>query len=269
MSDISIVTAFFDIGRGDWTPQKGLPHYLHRTTDTYFERFGHLAQLDNEMVIFTSEDLADKVYELRKDKITKTKIISIDFQNTFQKERELISKIQKDSTFQSMINPVQIRNPEYWSADYVLVNYLKSHLVNFSIQNNFVDTDLVSWLDFGYCRNKETLNNVKEWKYPFDTSKIHFFNFREYQNLPIQTIIANNIVHMFGAKIVAGKEMWPKLEELIRGAFKNLTDANMIDDDQTLMLLAYLYDKDLFELHRIDENDPFVIFRNFNENISI
>ena len=71
---------------------------------------------------------------------------------------------------------------------------------------------------------------------------------------------------MFGAKIVAGKEMWAKLEELIRGAFKNLTDANMIDDDQTLMLLAYLYQKDIFELHRIDENDPFVIFRNFNES---
>jgi len=133
MSDISIVTAFFDIGRGNWTPEKGLPHYLHRTTDTYFERFGHMAQLDNEMVIFTSEDLADKVYQIRKDKMTKTKIISIDFPNTFQKERDLISKIQKNPNFQAMISPMQIRNPEYWSADYVLVNYLKSHLVNFSI----------------------------------------------------------------------------------------------------------------------------------------
>jgi protein YibB len=266
MNNISIVTAFFDIGRGDWTPDKGLPHYLHRTTDTYFERFGHLAQLDNEMVVFTSEDLADKVYELRKDKITKTKVVTIDFPNTFQIEREMISEIQKNPNFQIMINPMQVRNPEYWSADYVLVNYLKSHLVNFAITNNFVDNDLVAWLDFGYCRNKETLNNVKEWKYPFDTNKIHFFNFREYKDLPIQDIIANNIVHMFGAKIVAGKEMWPKLEELIYGAFKNLTDANMIDDDQTLMLLAYLYDKELFELHRIDENDPFIIFRNFNEN---
>jgi len=26
MNEISIVTAFFDIGRGDWTPDKGLPH---------------------------------------------------------------------------------------------------------------------------------------------------------------------------------------------------------------------------------------------------
>ena len=46
MNNISIVTAFFDIGRGNWTPEKGLPDYLYRTTDTYFERFGYLAQLD-------------------------------------------------------------------------------------------------------------------------------------------------------------------------------------------------------------------------------
>jgi len=25
MNEITIVTAFFDIGRGDWTPDKGLP----------------------------------------------------------------------------------------------------------------------------------------------------------------------------------------------------------------------------------------------------
>ena len=59
MNDISIVTAFFDIGRGDWTPDKGLPHYLQRTTKTYLERFGYLAKLKNKMVIYTSEDLVD------------------------------------------------------------------------------------------------------------------------------------------------------------------------------------------------------------------
>ena len=43
-NDVSIVTFFFDTGRGDWTPDKGFPHYLHRTVDTYFERFGYMAQ---------------------------------------------------------------------------------------------------------------------------------------------------------------------------------------------------------------------------------
>ena len=59
---ISIVTAFFDIGRGDWTPDKGLPHYLHRTTDTYIERFGHLATLENEITVNWNQMVAEFLY---------------------------------------------------------------------------------------------------------------------------------------------------------------------------------------------------------------
>ena len=37
MKPISIVTAFFDIGRGEIG--EGYPDYLRRTNDTYFEHF--------------------------------------------------------------------------------------------------------------------------------------------------------------------------------------------------------------------------------------
>ena len=64
---ITIVTAFFDIGRGQWNSrQGGNQPFLKRTTDTYFRRFAHLASLDNEMVVFTSPDLVDRVRRLRK-----------------------------------------------------------------------------------------------------------------------------------------------------------------------------------------------------------
>ena len=265
MSNITIVTAFFDIGRGDWGTDKGLPGYLQRTTDTYMERFGYLAELDNQMIIYTSEDQVERVSNLRKGKEDKTKIIIQHFPDMFPVFREKIDRIQKDENYLKQINPNQIRNPEYWSVDYVLVNLLKSHFVNNAIDNGYVDNDLVAWLDFGYCRDKETLNGITSWSYPFNPNKIHFFDFRDYQGQPIQYIIANNLVHMFGAKIVASKAKWESLQELIFGAFNNLTMANLVDDDQTLMLLAYLYNPEIFELHRIDESDPFVMFRNFNE----
>ena len=268
MNNITIVTAFFDIGRGDWSPDKGLPGYLQRTTDTYMERFGYLATLDNQMVIYTTEDQVSRIAELRKGKEDKTKIISTPFSDMFPVFREKIERIQKDENYIKQINPNQIKNPEYWSVDYVLVNLLKSHFVNDAINNGYVDNDLVAWLDFGYCRSIETLNGVTSWSYPFNPNKIHFFDYRDYQGQPINYIIANNIVHMLGAKIVASKSKWESLQELIFGAFNNLTMANLVDDDQTLMLLAYLYNPEIFELHRIDESDPFVMFRNFNEIIS-
>ena len=268
MPNITIVTAFFDIGRGDWSSDKGLPGYLQRTTDTYMERFGYLAELDNQMIIYTSEDQAKTVAKLRKGKEDKTKIIIQHFPDMFPVFREKIERIQKDENYLKQINPNQIRNPEYWSVDYVLVNLLKSHFVNDAINNGYVDNDMVAWLDFGYCRDKETLNGITSWSYPFNPDKIHFFDFRQYLGQPINYIIANNLVHMFGAKIVASKAKWESLQELIFGAFNNLTMANLVDDDQTLMLLAYLYNPEIFELHRIDESDPFVMFRNFNETTS-
>ena len=71
MSDITIVTAFYDIGRGEWTPDKGLPQYLQRTTDTYIERFSHMTQMENEMVVFSTPDIIEKLQPLRGDRPTK------------------------------------------------------------------------------------------------------------------------------------------------------------------------------------------------------
>jgi protein YibB len=264
MNDITIVTAFFDIGRGDWTPEKGLPHYLHRTTDTYFERFGHMAKLENPMVVFTSKDLVDRVKFLRQDR--PTDILTIDFPNSFNVLREQITKIQKDSEYLSKINPMQVRNPEYWNADYVIVNALKSSFVNRAIQSEIIGTDQIAWLDFGYCREESTLNGVKKWQYSFTKDKIHFFNTRDFvEGTYIQDVIANNVVHMHGSMIVADKTLWPVLEGLIYHSINELMKNNLIDDDQTLMLMSYLQKPELFELHPILENSPFIIFKEYQD----
>ncbi|ECV9876617.1 hypothetical protein AVM38_004513, partial [Salmonella enterica subsp. enterica serovar Cerro] len=54
MTTITIVTAYFDIGRSHWTSQNGFAPRIERTTDEYMDWFSNLAQLENDMVIFTS-----------------------------------------------------------------------------------------------------------------------------------------------------------------------------------------------------------------------
>ena len=56
-SSTTIITAYFDIGRGDWTANKGFREKLARSVDVYFSYFERLAALENEMIIFTSPDL--------------------------------------------------------------------------------------------------------------------------------------------------------------------------------------------------------------------
>ena len=123
---ITIVTAFFDIGRGDWTPAKGLPHYLERKTETYFERFSNLATLENPMVIYTSPDLVPKVQQIRGNK--PTKIIPFNLYQNCKELRLRINEIQTSDEYKSKINPAEKSNPEYWSADYVLVKIGRAHV---------------------------------------------------------------------------------------------------------------------------------------------
>jgi protein YibB len=265
MNDITIVTAFFDIGRSNWTPDKGLPHYLHRTTQTYLDRFAHMAKLDNHMIIFTSKEFVKEIQFIRQNK--PTDILTVDFQNSFTKLRDEIKKVQSDPEFQSKINPMQVKNPEYWSADYVLVNMLKASFVNQAIKTNLVKTDLIAWLDFGYCREESTLNGVKHWQYPFDKDKIHFFNLKDWkEGTYIENVIFNNDVHITGPCIVAGKDAWPVLEALVHHNLEELFKNNLIDDDQTLLLMSYLQKPELFELHKVNANDWFIVFKEYNVN---
>ena len=267
MSNISIVTAFYDIGRGDWTPDKGLPHYLHRTTDTYIERFSHMAQLNNEIIVFSTPDIFEKLRPLNtKNNI---KFVSFDIFQQYSELKKVIEDVQKDESYQSIINPSQRLNPEYWNADYVLVNFLKSTFVNLAIEHKLISNELVAWLDFGYCRTPDKIPASKSWSYDFNPNKMHLFNYMDYGDLDLIQVISNNIVYILGAKLVGGKTVWPKFSELMNTSINQLLVNKLIDDDQTLMLMSTLLDPNLFELHKIPDHqkglDAFVVLQDFNK----
>jgi len=265
MGDITIVTAFYDIGRGDWTPDKGLPHYLQRTTDTYIERFTYLTKLANELIVVTTPDIGEKLKAIS----DKVKIIEYDPFTNFSTTATKIIGIQESVTFKQLIHPSQVKNPEYWSYKYVLVNLLKSHFVNLAVEQELVSNNLVAWLDFGYCRSKHTLPKSLEWKYDFDPTKIHLFAYKDLDpKTTLHQIISTNDVHILGAKIVAHKKLWPVMENKMFSAFDLLYMNGLMDDDQTMMLICATENPELFQQHRIPDHqlglDPFVIFKNFN-----
>lgn len=263
--DITIVTAFFDIGRGDWGEDDGFSFHLRRSTETYLERFSHMAKLHNDMVVYTTHDIADIVFKLREGSSGKTSIVQVPFKDSFMHTRNLISQIQNDQGFRDKVDQRQLKMPEYWSADYVLVNYLKSFFVTHAIKSIDIRTNLVAWLDFGYVREPELMNGCTHWKYPFDEEKIHMFNFTDV-NLPhnIFDLVTQNVAPVFGAKIVASKRMWSLMKVLIDAAFMDLVNNSLIDDDQTLMYMAYTYQKEAFEMHRINPRNPFTVFKEYN-----
>lgn len=260
MNEISIVTAFFDIGRDKWSENSILPKYLHRSTETYFERFSYLAQLENEMFVFTSPEFIDRVIKIRAGK--KTTIVAFDFPGEFSKLRYMISRVQQHPEYKKLINSSQLINPEYWSPDYVLVNLLKSHFVCRAVQTS--TNDMLAWVDFGYCRTSTTLPNIRSWKPNFDSNYIHMFSLKDYDGKDLIDIIANNNVYITGPCIVASKNLWPKLEHDIMTAVYHLLEQNLIDDDQTFLLIASLTNPNLYKLHPVSNNDWFTVFKDFS-----
>jgi protein YibB len=269
MSDISIVTAFYDIGRGSWTPDKGHPHYLHRTNETYLKRFSHLTKLENEIIVFTSEEFSDTIKDICKDRLDRTKIVVFDVFTVFAEMRNDIAKIQSSEEFKQKIHPTQIKNPEYWNPDYVLVTNLKAFFVNLAVENKLNTNEMVAWIDFGYCRSEKNIPASKRWDYDFNKEKIHLFNYKDYDGKPLGNVIAENDVYILGAKVVAHQSLWGTMFSLMHHSYGELQKNNFVDDDQGLWLISYIIKPEIFELHKIPDHqlghDPFVLFNEFNK----
>lgn len=264
---ITIVTAFFDIGRGDWSQEKGHPSYLQRSTDKYFKYFANLAQLSNPMVIFTDKKNIQKIKDIRGKK--PTTIIEIDIKEKFATYKNRIEDIQKSEKFRNKIPEGQLKNPEYWSADYVLVTNLKAYFVKKAIQHQDVTTPLVAWVDFGYCRNIEIFNGITEWDYPFSLDKVHLFTIKKEFKITQETVlfaIAHNKVFSIGGVIVASKEKWIDFSNLVLSCQKKLMADEIVDDDQGVYLMALLAQPDLFKLNYLGKNKWFDVFKKYDQN---
>lgn len=274
MSKISIVTAFYDIGRGDWSMdvQKNggpLPHYLQRSTDKYIEHFSRLCELENEIIVYTSPDLAPRLQAVS----PKVKVVEYDYFNIHEELRGRIQAIQSDPTFLKRINPYQVRNPEYWSKDYVGVTSLKAFFVHDAFERGLITNEWAAWTDFGYCRDDEHIPASKKWDYDFTPGLMHYFNYRE-PNLrnpsaDVTIAVLNNVVYIIGGVFVGQKESWSSLKDEMKTNLEKLMKNNLVDDDQGLLLMAYFSNPDMFELHKMDPNAPLEevrsIFRKFNK----
>ena len=132
----TLVTAFFDIGRGSWSG----PAYLQRSTDHYFQCFERLLKLNNDIVVFTSNDL---MHRFDHYKHIKKNLWVVGLENwkrdIWREFWKPIEQIQKE-VVKTVTQPW---NPEYWSVDYVMVNMLKSYFVNYAIEFGFVTNEMV------------------------------------------------------------------------------------------------------------------------------
>ncbi len=58
--EVTIITAFFDIGRGNWQGK------MQRSNEKYFEYFDFWARIKNKIVVYTEPQYKQKVLDIRR-----------------------------------------------------------------------------------------------------------------------------------------------------------------------------------------------------------
>ncbi|EIU1883962.1 hypothetical protein L4J28_004820, partial [Salmonella enterica] len=250
-------------GRSQWTSQNGFAPRIERTTDEYMTWFSNLAQLENDMVIFTSPDLKSRIEEIRRGK--PTTIVTLNFNKKLRHIRNRIASIQSDVAFKLRTPVEQQGNPEYLSADYVLLCNLKTYFVNQAIRQGLIKDEMAAWIDFGYCRDSDTTNGIKKWSWPFNKEKMNFFTIR--RGLKLETLesvfncMSGNHVYIIGGVLVGTLEKWQEFYRLVWCCQKKVLRENIVDDDQGIFLMCYYYRPDMIKLNYLGKNKWFDLFK--------
>lgn len=262
---LTIVTAFFDIGRESWTTENGFDAD-NRTADTYFEYFSNLAQLENPMVIFTSKEFENRIKQIRGQKTTEIILIDLDFKFKFILEK--IEKILNSPEFKTLIPLHQSKKPEYKSSKYILVTNLKPYFLAKVARLNNIKTNLISWIDFGYVRDKKTLNNLKQWRFPFKFNKFHCFTINNLikQNTKeeIVPIMLEGGVPIIGGALVGSKDTCIEFFKCVFTLQKKALSNNFVDDDQFFFTMSYYERPDLIQLNYLGHNKWFSLFKSYS-----
>lgn len=249
MSEITIVSAFFDIGRGN---MQG----FERSSNKYVEYFKFWARMRNKLVVYTDKITAEQVLKIRDEfKLQdRTQVIIID--NVYALEPEVYEQIQKALANEAAINFRNYpKNPESWNPRYNYVTFLKPYFVADAVKKGYVD-GMIAWVDFGYNHGGENCIHSSEfdflWCYDF-SPQIHLFAMEQPDDMPIFEVVKTMRAYIAGAIMVAPAELWIDFAKLYKESMLHLTHCGFADDDQTLSIMAYRERPELFEIHPVDD----------------
>ena len=90
MGEITLVTDFFDIGRG-----QDKNKHLAKTAEKYLNAFKHWARIQNKLIVYTDSKSAKKVMEIRESFGRGEQTVIVEIDNLFELEGDLFQRMEK------------------------------------------------------------------------------------------------------------------------------------------------------------------------------
>ena len=255
MSEITIITAYFDINRKNWTG-------FERDNNKYINYFKFWARIQNNLIIYTSKEFTNTIYSIRKNfgLENKTHVVAID--DVFSCDKEIYQRMKKVMSNDILLKfhfPKETKRPNAWNVNYNYITYLKPYFVNKAIKDYNLK-NLVAWWDFGFNHGGELgildpndFNFL--WQYNF-SPKIHLFSTNYYKvlekNRPIFDMVRAIDSYIVGGCVVAPVVLWNDFAELARNSMLSLTRCGLCEADELIFLMSYYEKPELFVLHDVD-----------------
>lgn len=250
--DNILVTAFFDIGRGDVKT-----YSVPRSTELYFEQFEHWSGIKNQLVCFCDPGVGERIKRIRRDKglEDKTEVIEIDIKDlrslTLDNDERILDamlKIEKDINTQ---NVHLVENAMSGKAKYSYVMYVKYYCICEAVKR-YGEESLYTWIDFGFDKNGMRFKEKdfdRIWIPEVNKDKITFFTLYDPDIVSLLEMLILQTDCMIGDMFIVPGKLAGSLMEWALEAVRALLMLECYDDDQMIMLIVYRKHREFIECY--------------------
>ena len=239
-TSITLVTAFFPIGRGNWSDST-------RSDQKYLDYFAYWARMHNDLIVYTTNEFSEKIKNVReKYGRGNTTVITVDDYTSVDSELlgAMRSAVESYPSYSLYPDKPEVKNAEY---DYVMA--LKYWCMQQAAE--IAKTKYVAWIDFGFDHGgtlyKESAFFDMEWEYPFDKDVI-IFAVKKPDDSPVFDIVQRTDTFIQGDCLVAKTEYARNIYRDVREQYMHLLRCGMIDDDQIVLLMCARWKPEHYEV---------------------
>lgn len=244
----TIVTAFFDLKRGEWENSP-------RAIGEYLKAFEFWAGIRNKLIVYTDAEVAKEVTRIRRKKGLESVTEIVIVGDYLSLDPDLYHSIEKAmSKESSRAFHLKPQNPESCNPAYNYVMLLKWWCVCDAI-NRGSTSENVAWIDFGFNNCGTYYTNPKEFEFTWTVEledKMNLFCLNELDDTPIFEVVQKMDTYFQGGSIVGPASLWQRFAVDVRSSMLEMNDVGFADDDQVIILMAYRKNRDMFKINLCD-----------------
>ena len=237
---ITLVTAFFPIGRGQWGQSA-------RTNDQYMYYFSRWAKLQNDLIVFTTPMLAERICSLRQTlSPSSTRVIAIEDPREFDPDMLDLMEQTGKAYLPYAFYP---EKAEFNNALYDYIMYCKFSCLERAA--TLASTERLAWIDFGFDHGGTFYQDESffesTWSYSGFKKPVSLFSLSELDDRPISQLLQTSDTYIQGDCFTCKTSFASQLKQDATQQYLHILNCGYIDDDQVVLLMCLRNDPEHYE----------------------